>query len=129
LPPTLPSWAAALGLGGGVKVAGQPPILGGAGAQPSSDPNPSRRPTAALPISLSRLRVGEALPQKLSTISTTPSCCRSNLSLHHTCWTMEGGDIAAPYMCISRRCRHLRRWIGLDRGEEKASTTTSSTFC
>jgi hypothetical protein len=31
--------------------------------------------TAALHISLSRLHVGEALLQKFSTISTTPSCC------------------------------------------------------
>jgi hypothetical protein len=84
-------------------------------------------PTTVLHISLSRLHVGEALLQKFSTISTTSSCCGSNLSLHHTCWTKEGGDIVAPYMCISRRRRHLRRWIGSDR-EETASTTTSSTF-
>jgi hypothetical protein len=31
-------------------------------------------PTAALHISLSRLHLGEALLQKFSTISTTPSC-------------------------------------------------------
>jgi hypothetical protein len=76
-------------------------------------------PTATLHFSLSRLRVGKALPQKFSTISTTPSCCWSNLSLHHTCWTKEGGDIAAPYVCIARRCRPLwrldriarRRWL------------------
>jgi hypothetical protein len=105
-----------------------PHIRGGRGACPSHS-NPSRRPTAAPPpFSLSRLRVGEALPQKLSTISTTPSCCRSNLSLHHTCWTKEGGDITAPYVCISRRRRHLRHRIGSDREEETASTTTSTTF-
>jgi hypothetical protein len=84
--------------------------------------------TAALHISLSRLHVGEALLQKFSTISTTPSCCRSNLSLHHICWTKEGGDIVASYVCISQRRRHLQRWIGSDREEETASTTTSSTF-
>jgi hypothetical protein len=41
----------------------------------------------------------------------------------------EGGDIAAPYVCISQRRRHLRCWIGSDREEETASTTTSSIFC
>jgi hypothetical protein len=92
--------------------------------------NPSRRLNCCPPpLSLSRPRVGEALSQKPSTISTTPSCCRSNLSLHHTCWTKEGEDVAAPYVCISQRRRHLRRWIGSDRGEETASTTTSSMFC
>src|SRR4051812_19042718 len=74
-----------------------------------------------LPSSLSpsRLRVGEALPQKLSTVCTTPSCCRSNLSLHPTFWTEEGGYVEVLYMCISRRHRHLRCWIGSDREEEK----------
>jgi hypothetical protein len=106
-----------------------PHIRGGRGAAPSYS-NPSRRPTAAPPpLPLSRLRVGKALPQKFSTISTTPSCCRSNLSLHHTCWTKERGDVAAPYVCNSRRRRHLRRRIGSDREEEMASTTTSTTFC
>src|SRR5215216_3039113 len=75
-------------------------------------PNPSC--PAAL-LSPSRLFVGEALLQKFSTIYTTPSCCRSNLSLHPTCWSEEGGDVAAPYVCISRWWRHLRRKIGSDR--------------
>jgi hypothetical protein len=47
---------------------------GRAGACSSS--NPSRRPNCCPPhLSLSRLHVGEALLQKFSTISTTPSCC------------------------------------------------------
>src|SRR3954462_14975393 len=58
-------------------------------------------------LSPSRLLVGEALVQKFSTIYTTPSCCRSNPSLHHTCWTEEGGDVEVPHVCISRRLRHL----------------------
>jgi hypothetical protein len=65
----------------------------------------------------------------LSTIDTTPSCCRSHLPLHHISLDREGGVVSALYVCISRRRRHLRRWIGSDRDEEKASTTTSSTFC
>src|SRR3954466_1843511 len=63
---------------------------------------------ALLPLlSPSRLFVGEALLQKFSTIYTTPSCCRSNPSLHHTCWTEEGGDVEVPHVCISWRHRHL----------------------
>jgi hypothetical protein len=65
----------------------------------------------------------------LSTIDTTPSCCRSHLPLHHILLDREGGVVGALYVCISRRHHHLRRWIGSDREEEKASTTTSSTFC
>jgi hypothetical protein len=38
-------------------------------------------------------------------------------------------DIPTPYVCISQRRCHLRRWIGSDREEEMASTTTSSMFC
>jgi hypothetical protein len=69
-------------------------------------------------------------PRKLlSTIDTTPSCCRSHLPLHHISLDREGGVVGALYVCISRRRRHLRRWIGSDREEETASTTTSSTFC
>src|SRR3954469_15823397 len=70
-------------------------------------------------LSPSRLRVGEALLQKLSTTCTAPSRCRSNPSFHHTCWTEEGGDIEVPHVCISRRHRHLRCYIGSDREEEK----------
>src|SRR4051812_21326410 len=58
-------------------------------------------------LSPSRLFVGEALQQKFSTIYTTPSCCRSNLSLHHTCWSEEGGDVEVLHVCISRRHHHL----------------------
>jgi hypothetical protein len=65
----------------------------------------------------------------LSTIDTTPSCCRSYLPLHHISLDREGGVVGAMYVCISRRRRHLRHWIGSDREEKKASTTTSSTFC
>jgi hypothetical protein len=60
----------------------------------------------------------------LSTIDTTPSCCRSHLPLHHISLNREGGVVGALYVCISRRRRHLRRWIGSDREEETASTTT-----
>src|SRR3954464_5850573 len=89
--------------------------------------NPSR--PAAPPLSPSRLRVGEALLQKLSTTCTAPSRCRSNPSLHPTCWTEEGGDVEVPHVCISQRHRHLRclDWIGAREGE--ASMTTSPTFC
>jgi hypothetical protein len=104
------------------------PHIREAGAQPPPTPTLAAGQLLPLHLSLSRLCVGEALPQKLSTISTTPSCCRSNLCLHHTCWTKEGGDVAAPYVCISRRRRHLQRRIGSDREEEMASTTTSTTF-
>jgi hypothetical protein len=65
----------------------------------------------------------------LSTIDTTPLCCRSHLPLHHISLDREGGVVGALYMCISQRHRHLRCWIGSDREEETASTTTSSTFC
>jgi hypothetical protein len=65
----------------------------------------------------------------LSTIDTTPSCCRSHLPLHHISLDREGRVVGALYVCISRRRRHLRRWIGSDREEETASTTTSSMFC
>jgi hypothetical protein len=65
----------------------------------------------------------------LSTIDTTPSCYRSHLPLYHISLDREGRVVGALYVCISRRCRHLRRWIGSDREEETASRTTSSTFC
>jgi hypothetical protein len=104
-------------------------LEGGGKLAPHSSPTLAAGLTATLHFSLSRLHVGEALLQKFSTISTMTSCCWSNLSLHHTCWTKEGGDIAAPYVCISRRRRHLRCWIGSDREEEMASTTTLSMFC
>jgi hypothetical protein len=65
----------------------------------------------------------------LSTIDTTPSCCRSHLPLHHISLDRGGGVVGVLHVCISRRHRHLRRWIGSDREEETARTTTSSTFC
>jgi hypothetical protein len=64
----------------------------------------------------------------LSTIDTTPPCCRSQLPLHHISLDREGGVVGALYVCNSRRRRHLRRRIGSDREEETVSTTTSTTF-
>src|SRR3954467_3448341 len=95
-----------LGLGEGLGL--RPPLYikrgGGAPNPYTSPPNPSR---LAAFLSPSRLFVGKALRQKFSTIYTTPSCCRSNLPLHHTCWSEEGGDVEVLHMCISQRHRHL----------------------
>src|SRR3954462_1716867 len=88
---------------------GLPPPLyieGGCAPSPHTHLPPSPSSLATF-LSPSRLFVGEALQQKFSTIYTTPSCCRSNLSLHHTCWSEEGGDVEVLHVCISRRHRHL----------------------
>jgi hypothetical protein len=53
--------------------------------------------------------------RKLSTIGTMPLSCRSHLPLHHISLDWGGAVIGVLYVCISRRRRHLRRWIGLDR--------------
>jgi hypothetical protein len=67
--------------------------------------------------------------QEISTIGTTPSCCRSHLPLHHILLDRGGGVLGVLHVCISRRRRHLRHWIRSEREEETASTTTSSMFC
>jgi hypothetical protein len=66
--------------------------------------------------------------QILSTIGTTPSCCQSHIPLHHISLDQGGGVVGVLHVCISQRRRHLRCWIGSDREEEMASTTTSSMF-
>jgi hypothetical protein len=55
----------------------------------------------------------------LSTIDTTPSCCRSHLPLHHISLDRECGVIGVLHVCITRRCCHLRRWIGSDHEERR----------
>jgi hypothetical protein len=85
-------------------------------------------PTAALHISLSRLHVGEALLHKFSTISTTPSCCRSNLSLHHTLLDRGGGFVVMMYVCNARRRRPLWRLDQIRSRGGDASKTTPTTF-
>src|SRR4051812_28224645 len=69
-PPLLPPWLPALGLGGGAR-AGRPPLyIKRAGGTPPHTPPPQAL-AALLPSSLSpsRLRVGEALLQKLSPLA------------------------------------------------------------
>src|SRR3954471_5370447 len=108
-PHIVPPFTAGLGLGEGLGLAPTPLYKEGWGRPLPTHLllNPSR-PAALLSLSPSRLRVGEALLQKLSTTCTAPSRCRSNPSLHHTFWTEEGGDVDVPHVCISRRHRHLR---------------------
>src|SRR3954466_15353088 len=67
------------------------------GAHPPPTPPPQTL-ASLLPSSLSpsRLRVGEALLQKLSTTCTAPSRCRSNPSLH---------PLAGPRKEETSRCR------------------------
>src|SRR4051812_11773711 len=105
VPHSLSIRAAGLGLGEGL---GLRPLYikrGGGAPTPYTFPSNPSRPAALL--SPSRLLVGEALLQKFSTIYTTPSCYRSNPSLHHTCWSEEGGYVEVLHVCISPRHRHL----------------------
>ena len=87
-------------------------------ATPSPIQHSTPLPPSLSPLSLPTARRRSPAAETLH-LCTTPSCCRSNLSLHPTCWTEEGGDVEVPYVCISRRHRHLRCWIGSDREEEK----------
>jgi hypothetical protein len=66
--------------------------------------------------------------RKLSTIDITLLCYQFYLPLHHISLDRGGGVVGVLHVCISWRCRYLRRWIGSDHEEETASTTTSSTF-
>ena len=127
LPPTPPMWPPALGLGGGARGPASPlyKVVRGRTLPPPQNLAASCCPTSlSLPTARRRSPAAETLH-----LCTTPSCCRSNLSLDPTCWTEEGGDVTVSYVCISRRRRHLRRWIRSDHEKEKASTTTSTAFC
>src|SRR4051812_215351 len=101
----MPSTPYPLGLGEGLGL--RPLYIKRGGGAPKHTPLLQTLAALLAFLSPSRLFVGEALLQKFSTIYTTPSCCRSNLSLHHTCWSKEGGDVEVLHVCISRRHRHL----------------------
>jgi hypothetical protein len=83
---------------------------------------------ASFPVLLPPRKQAKLCRHILSTIDTTLSCCRSHIPLHHISLDWGGGVVGVLHVRISRRRHHLQRWIGSDREEETASTTTSSMF-